>query len=150
MFLACCLHSLIGHFADSVTRSPLYSIYGETIAGVTVVRAFGAGSKFLRDMLRCADTVKGSFFIVHSYICVDVPFAELQSVLLDVGRWVVRRLVEPLITDSFFHSKPMAFRSIQFTVKCSCWLHSMRRRLVAQHHCRPGRLRACLCLDCHR
>ncbi|OBZ67974.1 hypothetical protein A0H81_12236 [Grifola frondosa] len=41
---------------DSVTRSPLYSIYGETIAGVTVLRAFGASSKFLRDMLRCADT----------------------------------------------------------------------------------------------
>ena len=42
---------------DSVSRSPLYSIYGETIAGVTVIRAFGASTKFLRDMLRCADTV---------------------------------------------------------------------------------------------
>ncbi|TBU28095.1 multidrug resistance-associated ABC transporter [Dichomitus squalens] len=35
---------------DSVTRSPLYSIYGETIAGVAVVRAFGASSKYLRDI----------------------------------------------------------------------------------------------------
>lgn len=43
---------------DSVTRSPLYSIYGETIAGVTILRAFGASSKFLRDMLRCVDTVR--------------------------------------------------------------------------------------------
>lgn len=42
--------------ADSVTRSPLYSIYGETIAGVTVIRAFGASSVFLREMLRCVDT----------------------------------------------------------------------------------------------
>ncbi|CAE6493905.1 unnamed protein product [Rhizoctonia solani] len=41
---------------DSVTRSPLYSIYGETIAGVTVIRAFGASSTFLREMLRCVDT----------------------------------------------------------------------------------------------
>ncbi|KAF8888549.1 multidrug resistance-associated ABC transporter [Infundibulicybe gibba] len=41
---------------DSVTRSPLYSIYGETISGVTILRAFGASSKFLRDMLRCVDT----------------------------------------------------------------------------------------------
>ncbi|KAH7096201.1 multidrug resistance-associated ABC transporter [Auriculariales sp. MPI-PUGE-AT-0066] len=41
---------------DSVTRSPLYSIYGETIGGVAVIRAFGSGSKFLRDMLRCVDT----------------------------------------------------------------------------------------------
>ena len=43
---------------DSVTRSPLYSIYGETIAGVTILRAFGASSKFLRDMLQCVDTVR--------------------------------------------------------------------------------------------
>ena len=43
---------------DSVTRSPLYSLYGETIAGVGVLRAFGASSKFMRDMLRCADTVR--------------------------------------------------------------------------------------------
>ncbi|KAJ6552936.1 P-loop containing nucleoside triphosphate hydrolase protein [Mycena capillaripes] len=41
---------------DSVTRSPLYSMYSETIAGVTVLRAFGASSKFLRDMLRHVDT----------------------------------------------------------------------------------------------
>ncbi|KAG8870160.1 hypothetical protein FRB97_000271, partial [Tulasnella sp. 331] len=36
--------------SDSVTRSPLYTIYGESIAGVAVLRAFGAGSKFLREM----------------------------------------------------------------------------------------------------
>ena len=42
---------------DSVSRSPLYSMYGETIAGVPVIRAFGAGSKFLRDMMSCVDTV---------------------------------------------------------------------------------------------
>jgi ABC-type multidrug transport system fused ATPase/permease subunit len=42
---------------DSVTRSPLYSIYGETISGVTILRAFGASSKFLRDMLKSVDTV---------------------------------------------------------------------------------------------
>ncbi|KAI8972894.1 ATP-binding cassette transporter [Trametes punicea] len=47
---------------DSVTRSPLYSIYGETIAGVTVLRAFGASSKFLRDMLRCADTNMNPYY----------------------------------------------------------------------------------------
>lgn len=50
-------------FLDSVTRSPLYSIYGETIAGVPVIRAFGASSKFLRDMLRCVDTVSSAFIV---------------------------------------------------------------------------------------
>ncbi|KAF9225872.1 multidrug resistance-associated ABC transporter [Gyrodon lividus] len=47
---------------DSVTRSPLYSIYGETIAGVTVLRAFGAPSKFLRDMIRCVDTNANPYY----------------------------------------------------------------------------------------
>jgi hypothetical protein len=54
------LVSLIGlglTSSDSVTRSPLYSIYGETISGVTILRAFGASSKFLRDMLKSVDTV---------------------------------------------------------------------------------------------
>ena len=32
-------------------------MYGETIAGVTVIRAFGASSKFMRDMLAYVDTV---------------------------------------------------------------------------------------------
>ncbi|KAJ7641019.1 multidrug resistance-associated ABC transporter [Roridomyces roridus] len=41
---------------DSVTRSPLYSMYAETIAGVAVLRSFGASSKFLRDMMRNVDT----------------------------------------------------------------------------------------------
>ncbi|KAH9169799.1 ATP-binding cassette transporter [Lactarius sanguifluus] len=47
---------------DSVTRSPLYSIYGETISGVTIIRAFGASSKFLRDMLKCVDTNTNPFY----------------------------------------------------------------------------------------
>ncbi|KAF7296399.1 Multidrug resistance-associated ABC transporter protein [Mycena chlorophos] len=41
---------------DSVSRSPLYSMYSETIAGVAILRAFGASSKFMRDMLRHVDT----------------------------------------------------------------------------------------------
>lgn len=47
---------------DSVTRSPLYSIYGETIAGVTILRAFGASSMFLRDMIRCVDTNANPYY----------------------------------------------------------------------------------------
>jgi len=70
-------------FIDSVTRSPLYSIYGETIAGVTIIRAFGASSKFLRDMLRCVDTVS-HYFGAKSMLTL---LLELQSLLLDVGRY---------------------------------------------------------------
>ncbi|KIY48114.1 hypothetical protein FISHEDRAFT_19963, partial [Fistulina hepatica ATCC 64428] len=41
---------------DSVTCSPLYSIYGETIVGVAIIRSFGASSKFLHSMLHYMDT----------------------------------------------------------------------------------------------
>ncbi|KAH7925080.1 hypothetical protein BV22DRAFT_1195420 [Leucogyrophana mollusca] len=52
----------LGKYIDSVTRSPLYSIYGETISGVAILRAFGASSKFLRDMIRCVDTNANPYY----------------------------------------------------------------------------------------
>ncbi|KAH8793678.1 multidrug resistance-associated ABC transporter [Flagelloscypha sp. PMI_526] len=41
---------------DSVSRSPLYSMYSETIAGVSVIRAFGASTKFMKDMMSQINT----------------------------------------------------------------------------------------------
>lgn len=41
---------------NSVTRSPLYSLFGETVSGVSVIRAFGASTIELRKMLTLADT----------------------------------------------------------------------------------------------
>jgi hypothetical protein len=59
-------------------------MYGETISGVTILRAFGASSKFLRDMLRCVDTVRRSFPYWNGLLIL--PPIECQSFLLDVGR----------------------------------------------------------------
>lgn len=58
---------------DSVTRSPLYSLFGETVSGVAVLRAFGAseytdhmlflyeahvsiGNMAMKNMMKLADT----------------------------------------------------------------------------------------------
>ena len=41
---------------DSITKSPLYSLFGETVSGVAVIRAFGASTVALKTMLRLADT----------------------------------------------------------------------------------------------
>ena len=79
-------HRMLTRCLDSVTRSPLYSIYGETIAGVTVIRAFGASSKFLRDMLCCVDTVRP---FTHAFLPILTSLVEYEPVLLDVGRYVV-------------------------------------------------------------
>lgn len=74
------------HLLDSVTRSPLYSIYGETIAGVTVIRAFGASSVFLREMLRCVDTNACPFVF-----CLSSPITTSDTFLdtMGCGVWTV-------------------------------------------------------------
>jgi ABC-type multidrug transport system fused ATPase/permease subunit len=41
---------------DSVTRSPLYSLFGETVSGVAVIRAFGASTVALAQMMKLSDT----------------------------------------------------------------------------------------------
>ncbi|KAG8745725.1 hypothetical protein FRC10_007205 [Ceratobasidium sp. 414] len=88
---------------DSVTRSPLYSIYGETIAGVTVIRAFGASSTFLRDMLRCVDTNASPYYgmwSVNRWLSVRFNLLSAGVVALTaVARVVV--LVDENVTASF-------------------------------------------------
>jgi len=100
---------------DSVTRSPLYSIYGETIAGVTIIRSFGASSKFLRDMLACVDTVSCACWCG---VNTDVMFIELESLLLDVGRWIYPISQQCLIIEIWFTVN--RWLSIRFNVlSCS-------------------------------
>lgn len=47
---------------DSVTRSPLYSLFGETVSGVAVIRAFGASTIALKHMLQLSDVNLLAFF----------------------------------------------------------------------------------------
>ncbi|GAN04018.1 multidrug resistance-associated ABC transporter [Mucor ambiguus] len=51
---------------DSVTRSPLFSVFTETIAGVATIRAFGATQQFLRTMMDCIDANARPFFYTWS------------------------------------------------------------------------------------
>ncbi|KAJ6495416.1 P-loop containing nucleoside triphosphate hydrolase protein [Mycena sanguinolenta] len=68
---------------DSVTRSPLYSMYSETIAGVAIPRAFGASSKFLRDMLRCVDTNSNPYYWLWGVNrWLSIRFNILSSVIM--------------------------------------------------------------------
>ncbi|KAH8829370.1 multidrug resistance-associated ABC transporter [Flagelloscypha sp. PMI_526] len=70
---------------DSVTRSPLYSLYGETIAGVAILRAFGASSKFLRDMLLNVDTnVTPYYWMWGVNRWLSIRFNMLSSLIIGV------------------------------------------------------------------
>ncbi|CAG8489136.1 4720_t:CDS:10, partial [Dentiscutata heterogama] len=49
---------------DSVSRSPLYSHFTETLIGITTIRAFGASKRFMQDMLlRIDNNSRPSFYV---------------------------------------------------------------------------------------
>jgi len=74
-----------GDCIASVTSSPLFSTYGETISGLTVIRAFGMSTKFLKDMIICADTVRMSGIKHESYCLTRHPRTLTQL----IGPWDV-------------------------------------------------------------
>ncbi|KAG2206947.1 hypothetical protein INT47_008416 [Mucor saturninus] len=62
---------------DSVSRSPLFSNFTETIVGVATVRAFGATRQFLQDMLGLIDTNARPYYYtwtVNRFISVRFAF----------------------------------------------------------------------------
>jgi ABC-type multidrug transport system fused ATPase/permease subunit len=62
---------------DSVSRSPLFSNFTETIVGVATIRAFGATRQFLQDMLRYIDTNARPYYYtwtVNRFISVRFAF----------------------------------------------------------------------------
>ncbi|KAE9407953.1 ATP-binding cassette transporter [Gymnopus androsaceus JB14] len=108
---------------DSVTRSPLYSINGETIAGVTIIRAFGASSKFLRDMLRCLDTNANPYYWMWGVNrWLSIRFNVLSSCIL--GAIACIAVVNPAISAS------LAGFSIAFANTVTNDLLFMVRRFV--------------------
>ncbi|KIR78450.1 ATP-binding cassette transporter [Cryptococcus gattii EJB2] len=87
---------------DSVTRSPLYSLFGETVSGVAVLRAFGAisiGNMALQNMMKLADTNLLAFawsWTVNRWLSADHGLARfnLLSAVL-VGLTAVAVLIAP-------------------------------------------------------
>ena len=49
---------------DSVTRSPLFSHFSETIVGVSTIRAFGVSRQFMQEMLKRVDTNARPYYFV--------------------------------------------------------------------------------------
>lgn len=49
---------------DSVSRSPLFSHFTETIVGIATIRSFGATRMFLQDMLKYVDANSRPYFYV--------------------------------------------------------------------------------------
>ncbi|KAH7104982.1 multidrug resistance-associated ABC transporter [Auriculariales sp. MPI-PUGE-AT-0066] len=83
----------------SVARSPLYSMYGETIAGVSVIRAFGASSRFLQDMLQSVHTLNHPYYWLSSINrWLATRFNMVSSVVVGIAGAII--LLNPSIDAS--------------------------------------------------
>ncbi|KAM0789106.1 hypothetical protein ACM66B_003161 [Microbotryomycetes sp. NB124-2] len=75
---------------DSVSKSPLYSIYGEAIAGVAVIRAFGASKKFMTLMLeRCSTNVTFYWYLWSVNRWLSLRFALLSAIVVALTGYVL-------------------------------------------------------------
>ncbi|ODM97614.1 Multidrug resistance-associated protein 1, partial [Orchesella cincta] len=68
---------------ESVTRSPIYSHFGETLSGATTIRAFGQQERFVMEMEQKVD------HNLRSYYCSVSTFRWLQVRLETLGNSVV-------------------------------------------------------------
>ncbi|GAN05655.1 multidrug resistance-associated ABC transporter [Mucor ambiguus] len=63
---------------ESVSRSPLFSHFTETIVGVATIRAFGATRQFLQDMLTYIDTNTRPFYyqwLINRWVSIRFAFS---------------------------------------------------------------------------
>lgn len=68
---------------DSISKSPLFSIYGEAISGVACIRAFGASARFLSLMLAKASTNTGYYWwLWGTNRWLSVRFSLLSAVVV--------------------------------------------------------------------
>ncbi|KAJ3514526.1 hypothetical protein NLJ89_g2331 [Agrocybe chaxingu] len=125
---------IFGHVArdlrrlSSITSSPLFALYGETISGLTVIRAFGMSTKFLRDMIICADTNMNPYYWsagLHRWLTVRFQLG--TAVLIDLIAAI--SLVTPSVDAS------LAGLALAFASTLSLELYwFVRRSVEVQQH----------------
>ena len=54
---------------DSVTRSPIYALFGETLDGPATVRAYGAQESFFNRMSGLVDVQQHAFYLTQAGLC---------------------------------------------------------------------------------
>lgn len=62
---------------ESITRSPIYSHFGETLSGVTTIRAYGLGDAFTRQSDGHVDTNQRCYypnFIANRWLALRLEF----------------------------------------------------------------------------
>lgn len=82
--------------AESVTKSPIFSLFGESLQGVSTIRAYGDASRFMKQIFQHLDENNRPFFTLCVFFCAAVAFnAKLTRPPLLAGvvnRWLSFRV----------------------------------------------------------
>lgn len=118
---------------DSVSKSPLYSIYEEAITGIAVIRAFGASSRFMRLFRsRCENNIT-------FYWCVS-PGASVES---------MNSMSDPLLTLQVpMVCQPMVIdqiRALVFARRRTYWIDAC----LGSNRCCPRWIRSVVFTEYH-
>ncbi|GAA5904673.1 uncharacterized protein JCM6883_003864 [Sporobolomyces salmoneus] len=77
---------------DSISKSPLFSIYGEAISGVAVIRSFGASARFLSLMLdKASSNVTYYWYLWGTNRWLSVRFSLLSALVVALTAYVLIR-----------------------------------------------------------
>ena len=79
---------------ESVTRSPIYSHFGETLSGVQTIRAYGATKRFIADSNNKVDTNQRCYFpsfIANRWLALRLEFCGNLIVFFSAAFAVVSR-----------------------------------------------------------
>ena len=84
---------------ESVTRSPIYSHFGETLAGVHTIRAYGAARRFINDSNHIVDTNQRCYypnFISNRWLALYLDFCG-NFIILSAATFAVtyRDILQP-------------------------------------------------------
>lgn len=54
---------------DSIQRSPIYALFGETLDGVSTIRAFEAEANLMKRMVKMLDNQQHAYFLTSASLC---------------------------------------------------------------------------------
>lgn len=110
---------------ESVTKSPLYSHFGETLIGVSTIRAFGVETRFMEEVLTKLDNNNAPYYFLwmcNRWLSIRVDFMGAMVnfiagilILLNIERvqagWAGISLVSTLNIMGLIYVSTLPFRS---------------------------------------
>ncbi|GAA5950453.1 hypothetical protein JCM3765_004553 [Sporobolomyces pararoseus] len=97
---------------ESVTKSPIFSLFGEALSGVSTIRAYGDGQRFMEQIFSLLDTNNRPFFVlwgVNRWLSVRVDVYGALVALLSALFIIFAPRMDPSLAG-FIMSFALAFQ----------------------------------------